>query len=79
MKTKSLQIKYEIALILLLCYESGVTDIVTSIFLGPAEGEPAVNGDENGNDPEKPKKEDTIIITGKKENAEAARDALQVG
>ncbi len=45
------------------------------------EGEATVNGDagsESGGEGDKPKKCDIIIITGKKENCEAAKQALLV-
>ena len=51
------------------------------IFLIIAADGGLVNGDmmENGNEEETaPKKCDIIIITGKKDNCEAARDALNV-
>ena len=44
------------------------------------EGEVVLNGDTNGDahEEDKPKKCDTILITGKKENCEQAKEALEV-
>jgi hypothetical protein len=45
-------------------------------------GEPTVNGDggseSSEGSPAAPKKQDIIVITGRKDNCEAARDALLV-